>query len=207
MPSPIGQPLQHCHSPSHFTQADADEFDNNEFFEGRFANEVLARMRGIVTQSSPHTPNHLDSQDEQYMLQAIQQSRITAYEHGDMPGPSDFLSTAQSSGAIERQPVSSSQRYAPHQQPQRSSSPPRTSMPPERMSSPIGHPAPQSSQGYNSYTPPSPTSPMHPPTPPSMQRRSPSRLPIRYDIYGNQRTNDDEDNDYPWNTPNSSPKR
>ncbi|MBC8951039.1 MULTISPECIES: hypothetical protein [Xenorhabdus] len=50
---------------------------------------------------------------------SIQQSRITAYQHGDMPGTSNFLQTVQlqPSGPIRRQPSSTSQRPTPYQQP------------------------------------------------------------------------------------------
>ncbi|WP_237387942.1 hypothetical protein [Xenorhabdus sp. Sc-CR9] len=108
---------------------------------------------------SSGTMGHLAQslQYEQDMQEAIQQSRITAYLQGDMPGPSHLFPTDQSGGAIRRQPVSTSQRSAPHQQPQRSPSPyyspvplniqppgaprppspPRTPMPPVRATSPV----------------------------------------------------------------------
>ncbi|WP_340608320.1 hypothetical protein [Xenorhabdus bharatensis] len=54
--------------------------------------------------------------------QAIQQSRIMAYQHGDIPGTSNFLQIAQSGGPVRRLAPSTSQRSAPYQQPQRSSS-------------------------------------------------------------------------------------
>ncbi|MBC8950051.1 MULTISPECIES: hypothetical protein [Xenorhabdus] len=108
------------------------------------------------------------SQYEQYMWQAIQQSHITAYQHGDIPGPSNFLQTAQSSGPIRRQLPLTSQRPAPYQQPQRSS-PPRS---PVYTSVPVDIPRPHAPRPpvrvQTPYTPQSPT----PSQPSSYSQRS-----------------------------------
>uniref|UniRef100_UPI001EDD8D40 C2H2-type zinc finger protein n=1 Tax=Xenorhabdus bovienii TaxID=40576 RepID=UPI001EDD8D40 len=76
--------------------------------------------------SGAHNPP--DSQYEQNIQQATRQSRITAYQHGDMPGTSNFLHSAQagssglqqagqSGGPVGTRPSSTSQRFAPYHQP------------------------------------------------------------------------------------------
>ncbi len=103
-----------------------DVVNNNRNLTARLSYPTQHPQHGTSGFSSAH--NHPDSQYEQNIQQATRQSRITAYQHGDMPGTSNFLHSAQagssglqqagqSGGPVGGRPSSTSQRFAPYHQP------------------------------------------------------------------------------------------
>ncbi|OKP02275.1 hypothetical protein [Xenorhabdus eapokensis] len=148
-----------------------------------------AESSGFFSAHNPWT-----SQYEQNMRQTIGQSLITAYQHGDMPGPSNFLQTAQSGGPVRRLTPSTSQRSAPYSRPARQESHPMLCSLLESPSSPSSPTRQRSLSPYAqpplSIQPPgAPRPPSRPQTPLFPQRQVVSSNPI-YDNPSSEDFND-----------------
>ncbi|MCG3464032.1 hypothetical protein L7G72_19950 [Xenorhabdus bovienii] len=163
--------------------------NNNRNLTARLSYPTQHPQHGTSGFSGAHNPP--DSQYEQNIQQATQQSRTTAYQHGDMPGTSNFLHSAQagssglqqagqSGGPVGGRPSSTSQRFAPYHQPTPQSShstlrsllenpsPPSTSTRQRSLSprSPVYTPVPENllrPQGPEPATRPRTPAPLTPP--------------------------------------------
>lgn len=138
--------------------------NNNRNLTARLSYPTQHPQHGTSGFSSAHNHPDSHSQYEQNMQQAIQQSRITAHQHGDMAGSSYPLHSAQtgssglqqagqSGGPVGGRPSSTSQRFAPYHIPATQSGAPTTSHQSSSSGSMRhqGHPPPRHAPDFTQY--------------------------------------------------------